>query len=394
MLAFSPCQNSPFEAQESESGMRRKRFQRGSLRARKHGRARVWVAQWWENGGRRSQVIGRCAEMSQTEAQIKLAAILRPINEGTAQTAGPAPTFGQFVESVYLPHCQRTWKGSTEYTSAHTVKHHLVPTYEERLLQSISRQEMQNFLDAKAVKLSHSVVSHLRWYLNAIFKLAVSDGLMSHNPAAELRIPKNCKKGRTMRALTEEEVSRYVGALALRERLIARLAIFEGMRPGEILGLRWGAIDGEWLRVRERIYEGRMDTPKNGKERDSAISDGTMGDLQTWRGLARAAGTDDFVFPSESLRRPIDRANLWRRSMEPKLKPLGLDWATFQVLRKTNATLSKKHGIDTKVSADQRGHGLGVSMEVYTMSDRQQKREAVQKLEAAVLRKPQQKLSA
>jgi hypothetical protein len=33
-------------------------------------------------------------------------------------------------------------------------------------------------------------------------------------------------------------------------------------------------------------------------------------------------------------------------------------------------------------------------MEVYTMSDRQQKREAVQKLEAAVLRKPQQKLSA
>ena len=75
--------------------------------------------------------------------------------------------------------------------------------------------------------------------------------------------------------------------------------------------------------------------------------------------------------------------------MEPKLEPLGLDWATFQVLRKTNATLSKKHGIDSKVSADQRGHSLGVSMEVYTMSDRQQKREAVQKLEAAVLRKPQ-----
>jgi hypothetical protein len=112
-----------------------------------------------------------------------------------------------------------------------------------------------------------------------------------------------------------------------------------------------------------------------------------------WRGLARAAGADDFVFPSESLRRPIDRANLWRRSMEPKLKPLGLDWATFQVLRKTNATLPQKHGIDSKVSADQRGHGRGVRMEVYT-SDRQQKREAVQQLEAAVLRKPRQKLSA
>ena len=374
--------------------MRRKRFQHGSLRARKHGRARVWVAQWWQNGGRRSQVIGRCSEMSQTEAQIQLAAILRPINEGTAQTARPAPTFAEFVESVYLPHCQRTWKGSTEYTSAHTVNRHLVPAFGERLLHGVSREEMQDLLDAKAATLSKSVVSHMRWYLNAIFKLAVSDGLMPYNPAAELRVPKNCKEGRTMRSLTEDEVNQYLGALSLRERLMARFAIFEGMRPGEILALRWGAIDGEWLRVRERVYEGRMDTPKNGKGRDSAICDGTLADLRTWRGLARAGDAEAFVFPSEALRTPVAIRNVWRRSMEPHLEPIGLEWATFQVLRKTNATLSQKHGIDTKVSADQRGHGLGVSMEVYTISDRQQKREAVQKLEAAVLRKPQQKLSA
>jgi hypothetical protein len=48
--------------------------------------------------------------------------------------------------------------------------------------------------------------------------------------------------------------------------------------------------------------------------------------------------------------------------------------ATFQVLRKTNATLSKKAGVDPKVASDQRGHGLGVSMEVYTSSDMEQKR--------------------
>ena len=46
-------------------------------------------------------------------------------------------------------------------------------------------------------------------------------------------------------------------------------------------------------------------------------------------------------------------------------------------------------GVDPKVASDQRGHGLGVSMEVYTSSDMEQKREAVRKLEAAVLRKPQ-----
>ena len=59
----------------------------------------------------------------------------------------------------------------------------------------------------------------------------------------------------------------------------------------------------------------------------------------------------------------------------------------FQVLRKTNASLSKKYGVDPKVASDQRGHGIGVSMEVYTNSDIEQKRAAVNKLEAAVLRK-------
>ena len=80
--------------------------------------------------------------------------------------------------------------------------------------------------------------------------------------------------------------------------------------------------------------------------------------------------------------------NLWRRSMQPKLERVGLDWATFQVLRKTNASLSKKAGVDPKVASDQRGHRLGVSLEVYTSSDLEQKRTAVNKLEAAVLRQP------
>src|SRR5439155_3413289 len=57
------CQNSVPTAHESENFMRRKRFQRGSLRQRKHGRVRVWVAQWWENGSRRSKVLDKCAQV-------------------------------------------------------------------------------------------------------------------------------------------------------------------------------------------------------------------------------------------------------------------------------------------------------------------------------------------
>jgi len=72
--------------------------------------------------------------------------------------------------------------------------------------------------------------------------------------------------------------------------------------------------------------------------------------------------------------------------MRPKLRPVGLEWATFQVLRRTNASLGRKAFIDDKVAADQRGHGLGVSLEVYSISDLQQKIDAVKKIESEVIR--------
>ena len=137
------------------------------------------------------------------------------------------------------------------------------------------------------------------------------------------------------------------------------------------------------------MYKRKLDTPKNGKKREGAISDGTLELLTEWADLAEDPSAEGFVFPSERITTPLSLDNIWRRSMQPKLEKLGLGWASFQVLRKTNASLSKKAGVDPKVSSDQRGHGIGVSMDVYTSSDLEQKRAALKKLEAAVLRKPQ-----
>jgi hypothetical protein len=68
-----------------------------------------------------------------------------------------------------------------------------------------------------------------------------------------------------------------------------------------------------------------------------------------------------------------------------RLEKVGLEWATFQVMRRANASLLHKAGVDKKVSADQRGHGIGVSLDVYTQSDLQQKQEALRKLEAVII---------
>lgn len=369
--------------------MRRKRFQKGSLQSRKHGKHRVWVAFYYDEDGRTSKTLGRQSQMTKSEAEAALSSLLREINAGRSRAARPVYTFKQFVSEVYLPFCRRSWKESTAGTSEQIIETHLVPELGASLLQTLGREELQDLLDRAARKLSSSVVSHMRWFLSGIFKLALSDGIIMSNPAAELRIPRKCQPGRPMRPLTEREVTKYLGTLDPREKLIARLAIFEGLRPGEILALRWKALDGDQFRVDERVYKRVLNTPKNGKSREGAISEGTLSLLRDWAELAEDPSPDGFVFPSEKLTTPLSPDNLWRRSMQPKLEKAGLDWATFQVLRKTNASLSKKAGVDPKVASDQRGHGLGVSLEVYTSSDLEQKRAAVKKLEAAVLREVQ-----
>jgi Phage integrase, N-terminal SAM-like domain len=173
--------------------MRRKRFQKGSLQTRKHGRHRVWVAFWWEGGIRRCKTLGRQSQMTKAEAEAVLSAVLRATNSGVAHTTRAVYTFEQFTDNVYLPFCRRSWKESTTGTSEQIVKSHLIPELGNTLLHALQREELQDLLDRKALDLSSSVVSHLRWFLNGIFKLALSDGLVLSNPASELRIPRKCQ---------------------------------------------------------------------------------------------------------------------------------------------------------------------------------------------------------
>ena len=78
--------------------------------------------------------------------------------------------------------------------------------------------------------------------------------------------------------------------------------------------------------------------------------------------------------------------------MCPKLEVVGFEWATFKFAENERQSLKEAQG-DPKVASDQRSHALGVSLEVYTSSDMDQKRAAVRKLEAEVLRNHNPKVS-
>jgi hypothetical protein len=106
-------------------------------------------------------------------------------------------------------------------------------------------------------------------------------------------------------------------------------------------------------------------------------------DIQEWREISADTGEVALVFSSER-GTFLSRDNFLRRNIQAKLEGIGLGWVNFQVLRRTQASLGHKEGVDPKVAADQRGHAIGVAIDTYTDSDLESRREAVTKLERAL----------
>lgn len=364
--------------------MRRRRYQRGSLTTRKRSGKNYWFAQWREEGRPRTKEIGLCSKMTRVAAESILQEILRPINEGVQRTIPTDVNFESFVELTYLPVYLRKWKGSTAMTEANRLRYHLVGSLGESRMRAITREKLQEVLDVKADDCGRSVVDHLRFRLRSVFELAISEGVVDRNPATTLFTPRNCKPGRDRRVLTPVQAASLIDCLDLREKVVARLATWEGMRPSEILALKLSDLDGDSLWVRRRLYKGNLDEPKTRRSaRQVALTAGTKLLLEFWIDRLTTGSNSEWVFPSEN-GKPIRRENIWLRYMRPKLEPVGLSWATFQVMRRSFATWAKKAGVDAHTRSAQMGNTVDVNENEYAVATFEQKLAAVRLLENAV----------
>ena len=323
--------------------------------------------------------------MKEGAALAKLQEILRPINEGSGFRQSLPTNFKTYVTNVFLPQRRKKWKDSTDVTTTERFEAHLFPAFENCELCDLNRDRLQQFLDAKAkgkAALSKSVISHLRWDLNAVFKMAADDALVHGNPAGSLVTP---KEARTIekRFMTKEDFQLALSVLDLRERVVFLLAGLVGMRPGEIFGLRWGRVGPDMVNIMERVYRRLPDDPKTHRgKREAAVPPDLAADIEKWREISFDISREALVFPSEK-GTYMSRDNFLRRNFQNKLEKVGLGWVNFQVLRRTQASLGHKEGIDPKVAADQRGHAIGVAIDTYTTTDLESRREAVTKLESA-----------
>ena len=192
--------------------------------------------------------------------------------------------FGEFVAGVCFPYYSRKWKDSTKENNLNRVSVHLVSSFGTRELRSFKRDELQDLLDERALSgLSFSVVDHLRWDMKQIFDVAIAESQIERNPALLLFTPKEPAKP-VRRVMTIEEVQICFAALYQRERLIAKLAVIGGMRPGEIFALTWGRLTATYADIRQGVYRGANDTPKTDQSvRKAALPEGLLREIEIWR---------------------------------------------------------------------------------------------------------------
>jgi integrase len=209
--------------------------------------------------------------------------------------------------------------------------------------------------------------------LFSALKRAVRWKLIPSNPCADIDRPTAPTKRFT--PLTPRQVLALLdAAAATRLHALYVLAIFSGLRQGELLGLHWEDLDLEtgMLRVRHQLQEVAGDMqlvePKTATgRRQVALPRLAVEALVAHRERMQAKGfAKTWVF-CDSRGGPIRKSNLRRKSFEPLLAKAELPHIRFHDLRHTAATLLLLQEVHPKVVQERLGHSrVGITLDIYS----------------------------
>lgn len=264
-------------------------------------------------------------------------------------------------------------------------------------IQGVYSNMQARGLSARTVRYAHTVLS-------SALTQAVKWRLLTVNPAKAVDLPKNTQL-KEMHALTPEEATRFLDAAAMdRWGILFTFALVTGMRPGEILALRWRDVDFEagTVIVRRALVtlKGKhtFAEPKTARSRRTIpISASMVKDLQQHkadqaveRATAGACWEDgDLVFASGD-GTPLNERNLVQRHFKPILEAAGLPKKVRMYdLRHTCATLLLSQEVNPKVVSERLGHAsITLTLDTYTHVLPTMQREAADKLDALLFRRP------
>lgn len=363
-----------------------RKYQRGSLIIR-GGRRKVYVLRYYESvllpdrslgRARRSRILGTVSEIGTKRKAWEIAeTIMREANLSTSRPETTL-TFGQFAklwEDKILP----LKKHSTQKFYRETLARHMLPTFASMRLCDIEATDVQGFITAQAQQFAWPTVQNIKLTLNQVLKQAVEWTYLRENPGARVKMPR--RPPRVDRVIFTPDQLRQL-LLRLREpcQTVVATAIATGMRRCELFALRWCDVDFEKsiIHVRQRIYNGLIDTPKTPRSiRDLPMPRWLAEKLLTHRdrlGDRRAS----YVFEGSS-GKPLNPVSMCQRVLQPALSELGLPRVSWHCFRRTLATWLSEQGTQIKTTQELLGHSsVNTTLEYYVQSLSASRQEAIE----------------
>ena len=344
---------------------KRSSYQHGHIRKRGK-RNPVWEGRWWEvvtqaDGTEDTQqpsvILGRCRDITKREARVKLDDILRPLNLGLRHAVS-VQTFHQYVDGDWKSTIFPTLKHATRRSYRQVLGAHLLPFFGEMRLSDITRVDCQRFVTSKIGQgCSHQTVKNSWSLLSAILRNAMENELVLKNAATGCKFPPKGPAARPV-ILTPDQIRTLIARAEEPYRTMIFILSVTGLRPGELLALRWGDVDTKngLLHVRASVSEnGEIQTTKTGRERSVPIGPTTCRFLESYRDRSMRIGEDDFLF-SNRKGAPLKGNNLQTRKIKPLARLIGLPTLTFQQFRAYVSTQLQDGGASVKVAQVQLGH--------------------------------------
>ena len=327
---------------------------------------------------------------------------LRPLNQGLVNV-GSATKFNDYVED-YKVSLLRTFSGRTQERYLGIMRTYLSPQFGELPLRDLTPLTIQKYFfrlthsPITKKPLSHESIDKVRDVLSSILGSAKQYGLLVINPMESVSLPK-AKKGRRDKPWVAPVLfEKLIKLIAEPYATIIFVAIYTGLRAGELIGLRWKNVHYDSITVDETFSNREWGSPK------SEASNATIAvnravierierlktlivDVRAGKGAVRhyravkSSGPDDLVFQLLSKNAPQSANNILSKHIKPAARALGIPWLNWQVLRRSHATWLKLAGADPKDAQAQMRHSrVTTTLDIYQQFIPESQRRAVNSL--------------
>jgi integrase len=299
---------------------------------------------------RKPIVLGSKSNMTKTEAREALAREVAK-QRGWFRTNGQvmndgSVTLNWFCKNRYFPLKEGDWREETAKTKKGLIQSNLLDDLGEIPLKNFDRFTLQMHMNKLAKTCSKDTVLQLRAYLRDMFAEAVDQDFLFKDPALRVKVPSPMRETDTT-TLTWDQLRMSLELLDEGDRILVELDMTDALRPSELFALRWKCFEPESSRlvIQETVYKGKI--RQWGKTRKSLapvhLPPVLVSDLVAWKAKCPDSSPGAFIFPNDN-GGFFDTGNYRKRVLKRLAETLNLPNLTFQIIRRTIATLSQTKG--------------------------------------------------